>query len=473
MTQRDYTQRRIQYWEEFAGAFERWEAARAGYQSRLASLYGFLIPPGRRVLEVGCGQGDLLAACRPRTGVGIDFSPAMVQRARRRHPHLEFHVADAHGFDLQDKFDYVICSDLVNDLWDAQGVFECIRRHAGPSTRLILNTYSRMWELPRRLAETVGLARPQLPQNWFTVEDLANVLALAGFEVVRTSQEILWPVRTPLVAPLCNRYLVKLWPWRVFGLTNMLVARPQPAPPSRPAARVSVVVAARNEAGNIAEIFERLPAMGAGTELIFVEGHSTDDTWQTIEREMARHPGVPARLFKQTGKGKGDAVRKGFAEAEGDLLVILDADLSVAPEDLPRFYEAWHSGKADFVNGVRLVYPMEERAMRFLNQVGNKFFSLAFSWLLGQSIKDTLCGSKAISREDYTVIAANRAYFGEFDPFGDFDLLFGASKYNLKILDLPIRYRERRYGITQIQRWRHGLLLLRMTLYALGRIKFV
>jgi glycosyltransferase involved in cell wall biosynthesis len=253
----------------------------------------------------------------------------------------------------------------------------------------------------------------------------------------------------------------------------MLVARPQPEPSARPPARVSVVVAARNESGNIAEIFERLPAMGAGTELVFVEGHSTDDTWQAIEREIARHPDAPARLFRQTGKGKGDAVRKGFAEAKGDLLMILDADLSVAPEDLPRFYEAWHSGKADFVNGVRLVYPLEERAMRFLNQMGNKFFSLAFSWLLGQSVKDSLCGTKVLSRSDYAVIAANRAYFGEFDPFGDFDLLFGAAKYNLKILDLPIRYRERRYGATNIQRWSHGLLLLRMVLYALGRIKFV
>ena len=275
------------------------------------------------------------------------------------------------------------------------------------------------------------------------------------------------------MGPLCNRYLVKLWPWRLLGLTNMLVARPQPEPASRPPARVSVVVAARNESGNIAEIFERLPAMGAGTELIFIEGHSTDDTWQAIEREMTRHPGVAARLFRQTGEGKGDAVRKGFAEAEGDLLMILDADLSVAPEDLPRFYEAWHSGKADFVNGVRLVYPMEERAMRFLNQMGNKFFSLAFSWLLGQSVKDSLCGTKVLSRSDYAVIAANRAYFGEFDPFGDFDLLFGAAKYNLKILDLPIRYRERRYGATNIKRWSHGLLLLRMVVYALGRIKFV
>jgi glycosyltransferase involved in cell wall biosynthesis len=213
--------------------------------------------------------------------------------------------------------------------------------------------------------------------------------------------------------------------------------------------------------------------MGAGTELIFVEGNSQDDSWGAVEREISRHPGIQAKLLKQSGKGKGNAVRAGFAQASGNLFMILDGDLTVAPEDLPRFYEAWRSGKADFVNGVRLVYPMEGRAMRFFNQIGNKFFSLAFSWLLSQSIKDTLCGTKVLSRHDYEVIAANRSYFGNFDPFGDFDLLFGAAKYNLKIVDLPIRYGQRAYGDTNIQRWRHGLILFRMALQAIRRIKFV
>ena len=239
-----------------------------------------------------------------------------------------------------------------------------------------------------------------------------------------------------------------------LALTNFIVARPRPqAEADAPAPSVSVIVPARNEAGNIAEIFTRTPHMGRWTELVFVEGHSHDNTYGIIEAAITAHSERCCQLLKQTGVGKGDAVRLGFARAKGEVLMILDADLTVPPEDLPRFYEALRSGKGDFINGVRLVYPMEKQAMRFLNLLGNKFFSLAFSWLLGQPIKDTLCGTKVLWKRDYETIAANRAYFGEFDPFGDFDLTFGAAKLNLKITDLPIRYRERTYGTTNIQRW--------------------
>jgi glycosyltransferase involved in cell wall biosynthesis len=244
---------------------------------------------------------------------------------------------------------------------------------------------------------------------------------------------------------------------------------PRPGPPPI----VSVVVPARNESGNVPAIFDRTPEMGGGTELIFVEGHSTDDTYAAIERELAARPGRRAKLLKQPGKGKGDAVRAGYAVASGDVLMILDADLTVPPEDLPRFYEALVSGKGEFINGVRLVYPMEKEAMRFLNMLGNKFFGWAFSWVLNQPIRDTLCGTKVLYKRDYDRIAANRSYFGDFDPFGDFDLLFGAAKQNLRMIDLPIRYRERTYGTTNIQRWKHGLLLLRMLRFAAWRIKFI
>jgi glycosyltransferase involved in cell wall biosynthesis len=256
-------------------------------------------------------------------------------------------------------------------------------------------------------------------------------------------------------------------------LTYFFVARPKPRAPEGPEPLVSVVIAARNEEGNIPAIFDRVPLMGANTELIFVEGNSKDDTWGAVEREIARRPYVNARLFKQPGKGKGDAVRTGFREAKGEILMILDADLTVAPEDLPRFYRAVREGTADFANGVRLVYPMQDRAMRFFNHVGNRFFSLAFTWLLGQSIKDTLCGTKVLSKRHYDQIAANRAHFGEFDPFGDFDLIFGAARLNLKIVDVPVRYGERTYGETNIQRWSHGLILLRMVALGMRRIKFI
>jgi ubiquinone/menaquinone biosynthesis C-methylase UbiE len=469
---RAYRQERLAYWTGFASTFHRWRRSRAYYQRRLAEVYSFLIPPGMRVLEVGCGQGDLLAALKPAYGAGIDFCPAMIERARERHPELIFVDADAHDFDLHQTFDYIVCADLVNDLWDVQQVFETIARHCHPGTKVILNAYSRLWEVPRRMAEVVGLAKRQLTQNWLAPGDIANLLYLADLETVHESEEVLWPFWTPLLDSIANKYLVKLPMFRWFALANVFVARPQPEP-VHPEPVVTVVVAARNEEGNIPQIFDRVPQMGAGTELIFVEGNSSDDTWGAIEREIVRRPDVNARLFKQPGKGKGDAVRTGFREASGELLMILDADLTVPPEDLPRFYEAWRSGKAEFVNGVRLVYPMEDRAMRFFNHVGNKFFSLAFTWLLGQSIKDTLCGTKVLSKSSYEVIAANRGYFGEIDPFGDFDLLFGAAKYNLKIVDLPVRYGERTYGDTNIQRWSHGVLLLRMVAKAMRKIKFV
>lgn len=267
---------------------------------------------------------------------------------------------------------------------------------------------------------------------------------------------------------------MRLWPFRWFALTNFLIARPcsNDAAPD-PAPLVSVIVPARNEAGNVPRIFSRTPEMGRGTELVFVEGHSRDGTYEAIEKAIAENPHRRCQLHRQTGAGKGDAVRLGFSKATGDVLMILDADLTVPPEDLPRFLAALTSGKAEFVNGVRLVYPMENRAMRFFNLLGNKFFSLTFSWLLGQSIKDTLCGTKVLKREEYGRIEQNRSYFGDFDPFGDFDLIFGAAKLNLKIVDLPVRYRERTYGTTQIQRWSHGWLLLKMVAFAARRIKFI
>jgi SAM-dependent methyltransferase len=468
-----YTRERQQYWEDYARSASKWMRLRSYYQSRLAQIYRLSVPPRMRVLELGCGDGALLAKLDPSYGCGIDLSAGLIERARKNYPDLHFDVGEASTLQLESEFDFIICSDLLNDLWDVQSVFEKISRHCHPRTRVLINCYSRLWEGPRRAAEWLRLAKPQLSQNWLTVGDISNLLTLSGFEMIRATAEIMWPFRLPVLGSLFNRYLVKVWPFRFLAITNFIVARPAPKLNSPPKPIVTVVVPARNEAGNIPEILERLPEMGAGTELIFVEGNSSDGTYERIEQEIAVRPGCTAKLYKQTGRGKGDAVRLGFERSSGDLLMILDADLTVPPEDLLRFYDAWYFGRGDFINGVRLVYPMEDRAMRFLNLLGNKFFSVAFSWLLSQNVKDSLCGTKVLSRSHYETIAANRAYFGEIDPFGDFDLLFGAARYNLKILDLPIRYRERKYGETNIQRWRHGLLLLRMVLLASRRIRFV
>lgn len=468
-----YQQERITHWDSVAQRMDTWKGWGGYYHRRLNQIYRFLVAPGQRVLEIGCGAGDLLAALEPSRGVGVDFSPKTIAIARHRHPDLQFIQADAHELDLNEQFDVIILSDTTNEFWDVQTIFERIISLTKPSSRLLFNYYSRLWEYLLKAARSLKLATPALYQNWLTVEDINNLLNLAGFEVIRNWKEIIWPLPIPIIAPFFNNFIVKVFPFNHLALTNFTLARPQP--PSnqfKKPPKVSVIVPARNESGNIQQIFQRLPEMGSGSELIFIEGHSKDNTYETIEAAIKEYPQRKARLFRQTGIGKGDAVRLGFSKATGEVLMILDADLTVQPEDLPRFYEALYSGKGDFINGVRLVYPMEREAMRLFNFLGNKFFGLVFSWLLGQPIKDTLCGTKVLWKSDYESIAANRAYFGDFDPFGDFDLLFGAAKLNYKIVDLPIRYRERTYGTTNIQRWKHGWLLLQMVVFAARRLKF-
>lgn len=471
-----YQQHRIAHWDFIAANLPRFSSISGRYyHRRLNHLYRLMIPPGQRILEIGCGTGDLLAALQPACGVGVDFSSGMLAVAQSRHPALHFVRRDAHYLPLDDgPFDFIILSDVINDLWDVQAVFEQLAPLTIPSSRILINYYSRLWELPLKAAASLRLAHPQLYQNWLTPDDVQTLLYLAGFESIRHSQEILLPFPIPVLTPFLNRFLVRFWPFKHLALTNFTLGRPQPCPRQGPELPlVSVVIPARNEAGNIRAIFERVPEMGRGTELIFVEGHSSDATYETLESVRQEFPQRQVRLLRQTGKGKGDAVRLGFSQASGEILMILDADLTVPPEDLPRFYDALVSGKGDFINGVRLVYPMEKDAMRFFNFLGNKAFSLIFTWLLGQPVKDSLCGTKVLWKSAYETLAANRSYFGDFDPFGDFDLLFGAAKLNLKIVDLPIRYRERTYGETNIQRWKHGWLLLRMVAFAARRLKFI
>lgn len=469
-----HRKQRSQHWDAVALQKVAKHGPSAYYHSRLASIYSSFGADRPCVLEIGSGNGDLLANVKPQFGVGVDISRGMVEKARQRHPELAFVQADGHHLPFEGTFDLIILSDLLNDVWDVQAILFEVSRLTTASTRVVVNFYSRLWQVPLNLAQWFRLAKPLAEQNWLTTEDVANLMELEDFEVVRSFPEVLLPINTPLLTPFANRFLVKFPPFSWFALTNFIVARPSLSPQEKRAARsVSVVIPARNEAGNIERLFERVPYMGPSTELIFIEGHSEDNTYEVIGKAIQAHPEWNCQLVRQRGKGKGDAVRLGFEIANGEILMILDSDLSVSPGDLPRFYEAVVEGKGELINGVRLVYPMENQAMRPANLLGNKFFSLAFSWIFGQPVKDTLCGTKVLSREAYNEIAANRAYFGDFDPYGDFDLLFGAAKLSLKITDMPVRYRSRTYGAPNISRWRDGWLLLRMTVFAAMKIKFV
>ena len=372
--------------------------------------------------------------------------------------------------------DYVLLNGNIHYEADIQDFLGTLRLTLLPSTRVIIVFYSTLWKPLLRLAGALGVRRETPEENWIANEDMRNFLLLANYDLVRLESKLLVPIFIPLISYLANRFLAPLPGFRLLNLLNIAVARPMgnSVPDRNKLPSVSVVVPARNEAGNIEAAILRTPRMGPDDELIFIEGNSTDNTWETIcELKAKYHATHNIQIDRQEGKGKGDAVRKGFALAKKEILMILDADLTVPPEELPRFYDALVAQKGEFINGSRLVYPMEKQAMRFFNLMGNKFFAVMFSFVLGQRFKDTLCGTKVLTRENYLKLAAHRKYFGEFDPFGDFDLIFGATRMALRIVEVPIHYRERTYGSTNIERWKHGLILLRMLRFAAARIKFL
>lgn len=444
------------------------------YSEQLRRLVSGLVPQGGSVLEVGCGLGDLLAVLEGSRHVGIDLSPRMIELARERHPELDLRVADVERGPLPEgPFDAIVLSDAIGHFSDIQTALERLKGLLAPNGRIVVTYYNFLWEPVLKVAERFGLKTPWPDANWLSMGDIANLLSLSGFEVVRRGTDILLPLHVPLVSELANRVASKLPGIRETALVDYFVGRPVTETVVDPLPSVSVICPCRNEKGNIRDAVLRTPMMGPRTELIFVDGNSTDGTVEEIEAVMREWRGpLKLKLIRQgNGKGKGDAVRKGFAAATNDILMILDSDLTVPPEDLPKFYRALVTGKGEFINGVRLVYPMEGEAMRFLNLMGNKFFSTALSWLMEQPIKDSLCGTKVLYRRDYERIAHHRAFFGEFDPFGDFDLLFGAARLNMRIVDVPIRYRARTYGDTKISRFRDGWLLLKMTAFGFRKMR--
>jgi SAM-dependent methyltransferase len=460
--------------DRLAANIDDWRRRNAFFHDQDRAWLRFLVPDGCSVLEVGCGGGDLLTALKPSRGVGIELSPKLAALARERHPQLEIHVGNAEDpaelAEIDGVFDIIVLSDTIGFVDDAETLLKNLRRFAGPHTRLIVSYHSRMWEPALRAAENLGLRMPAGDQNWLSSDDIVNLMDLAGWQEIKREQRQLSPFRLLGLGGLVNRWVAPLPLIRKLCLRQYLVARLAPDLRSSTPS-VTVLVPCRNEKGNIEPAVLRLPRFAPDMEIMFVEGHSQDGTFEECERVRDAHPELDIKVMRQPGKGKGDAVHTGFNAARGDVLIILDADLTVPPETLPRFYEAVANGKGEFINGTRLVYPMEDKAMRFLNYLANRSFARIFSFLLNTRFTDTLCGTKVLWRRDYQRIMANRAYFGDFDPFGDFDLIFGAAKLNLKIVEIPIRYADRTYGTTQISRFRHGFMLLQMVVFAWRKLK--
>ncbi len=437
----------------------------------------FLVPPGKRVLELGCGRGDLLAALEPSYGVGVDFSARTIAKAKELHPDLHFVFGDAEDpatlARIDAPFDYIVIADTIGMFEDIDGTLRLVHDLCTPSTRIIIAYYSHLWEPVLKLAALLKLKSRQPLINYIATVDFLNLMDLADFEMIRQEQRQLIPLRLFGLGPLVNRFIAPLPGIRKLCLRTYLVGRPVQNFPDRKFS-VSIVIPCRNEKDNIENAILRMPRFGTAQEIVFVEGNSSDGTFEECERIRDAHKDSwDIKVLKQEGKGKGDAVRKGFAAATGDVLMILDADLTMPPEALPKYHAVIETGKAEFVNGTRLIYPMENEAMRPLNLIANRFFAYLFSYLVNTRLTDTLCGTKVLLRKDYEVLARERGYFGNFDPFGDFDLIFGAAKQNLKIVETPIHYKARTFGETQISRFRDGWLLLKMVWFAYRKLKAV
>jgi ubiquinone/menaquinone biosynthesis C-methylase UbiE len=449
----------------------------AAYRADDRKFMQFLIPPGKRVLELGCGRGDLLAALQPSYGVGVDFGAETIAIATSRHPVLHFVMGDVEDPDtmggIKGPFDYIVIADTIGMFEDIDATLRLVHHLCEPSTRIIIAYYSHLWEPILKLAELLHLRSRQPTINYIATADFLNLMDLADFEMIRQEQRQLLPVRCFGLGPFINRFVAPLPGIRKLCLRTYIVGRPVRQFPGRKFS-TSILIPCRNEKGNIENAILRMPKFGSAQEILFVEGNSSDGTFEECERVRDAYKGIwDIKVLKQDGKGKGDAVRKGFAAASGDVLMILDADLTMPPEALPKYQAVIEAGKAEFVNGTRLIYPMENEAMRPLNLIANRFFAYLFSYLVNTRLTDTLCGTKVLLRKDYEVLVRERGYFGNFDPFGDFDLIFGAAKLNLKIIETPIHYKARTFGETQISRFRDGWLLLKMVWFAYRKLKAI
>jgi SAM-dependent methyltransferase len=463
--------------ERMAPMREKWLRSNSAYYADDYRYMRFIVPEGARVLDLGCGTGHLLASLKPSQGVGIDFSPAMIAEARKLHPELTFIEGDIENpaalSSLGQTFDYIVISDTIGLVEDIEETLRLLHPLCTSETRLVIAYYSPLWEPLIRMATALGQRMPQPQASLISTTDFLNILDLTDFEPIRLEWRQLSPLSFFGIGRLINRFIAPLPGIRRLCLRSYVVARSaRSRAQERPS--TSIIIPCRNESGNIERAITEMPRFGGHQEIVFVEGNSKDDTLAVCQQMRDKYAGTwDIKVLKQDGKGKGDAVRKGFAAATGDILMILDADLTVPPAALPKFYAAIADGKGEFINGTRLVYPLEAEAMRPLNYMANRAFAMIFSYLLNQRFTDTLCGTKVLRKTDYEKIVESRKYFGDFDPFGDFDLIFGAAKRSLRIVEVPVHYKARVFGETQISRFRDGWLLLRMVVFAFMKLKAI
>ena len=447
----------------------KWINRNPYYYKQLLKTLKFIIPKDSSVLNVRCSIGYILNRLAPKNGVGVDSSARQIEQAKKTYPHLNFIAQTGEELDVDGTFDAIVVSS-PEDIVDIKAVLDKVKKNCHSRTRVVFTYYNYGWHSLVKLAERLRLKLPQKMHNWLAPADIDNILTLSGYETLYHKKFILIPFNIPIISYILNRFVARLPISRHFCMMNVTVAR---VVPTEQKPSLSIIVPCRNEAGNIEDAVNRIPQMAPDQEIIFGDDKSTDGTPDIVLAMAKKFPEKNIRLVNSPAINKANNVWTCFDAAEKDVLMILDADLTVIPEELPYFYEAISKGYGEFINGSRLLYPMHDEAMRFFNVLGNKFFSLFFSYILDTKIKDTLCGTKVLYRSDFKKIKNLRGTWGVDDRWGDYELIFGAAKTQLKLIDLPVHYMERTYGETKMTgRIKNGLIMLKMSIAALMKIKF-
>ncbi len=367
------------------------------------------------------------------------------------------------------KYKTIILTDLFEVSTDILELLSMVNKLLGKDGIIVICSINQKWNRILNLFERLNLKDGNQKRLFINSTIVLNIAKVTGLEFVTQRNKQIFPFRMLGLGSLINNILEILFFPFSFGIRIYSILNQQEKFNEEKKYSKSIIIPAKNEEKNLKPLLNQIPELEEDHEIILAIGDSEDKTYEVAkEIKEARCWPFEVKVIKQTGKGKANAVWEAVEEASKEVIIILDADISVNPETIVQFNSVIDTGKASFVNGTRLIYGMESGAMRIVNNLGNRIFQYIVSIIIGQKITDSLCGTKVFFRKDFNKIKLWKELVQMKDPFGDFDMIFTAGYFGLKILEIPVRYQARVYGVTQIKRFRDGYKLI---IYLLNSIK--
>ena len=358
---------------------------------------------------------------------------------------------------INKKYQRIILTDVVENYDDVFALLNIVSNLLTIDGKLIISSINTKYLILSRTLEFLKLKDSNENTSYIHVKKIRNITSGVGLEYQKFYTKQLFPFSFFYVGNVINKIMEIISFQLNLGIKTYIIFRPAIITNSKNSK--SIIIPAKNEEGNLVELVSRIPKF-ENTEIIFSYGKSKDNTLKVMKQITQSNKLFKFKLVKQTKNGKANAVWEALNVVENDLIAILDADISVDPETLSDFFDIIEKNNADFVNGTRLIYDMEKNSMRFLNRIGNRFFQFFISKIIKEALTDSLCGTKVFKKSYLNDLYFWQNIFGKKDPFGDFDLIFAAAYSGQKIVEMPIVYRERKYGTTQIARFKDGFKLL-------------